>query len=232
MHADASIRFFEAQFRRQAGDTERQLNPFEVRVLPHLRGQVLDLGCGLGNLALAGARRGCEVLAIDASHTAIEYLRQVAQAEALPLRALEADLRTYELRADFDAIVSIGLLMFFDCPTAFAQLRSLQDHVRPGGVAAVNVLVEGTTYLEMFDPGCHCLFARGDLAERFAGWDILGDACEDFPAPNATVKSFATVIARKPGGDARKADPQPPALSASLSGPPRSNTTRQTPGAS
>lgn len=203
MASDASIRFFEAQFRRQVGRSDQgdhELNPFESRVLPYLRGEVLEFGCGLGKLALAAARRGCTVLALDASRTAIEHLRHVAQTEALPLRAFEADLRTYALDDDFDAVVSIGLLMFFDCPTAIAQLRTLQDHVRPGGVAAINVLIEGTTYLDMFDPAGHCLFARGELVERFAGWEVLSAEYEDFPAPEATIKSFATVIARKPGG--------------------------------
>ncbi|MDE2094105.1 MAG: hypothetical protein KGI87_09670, partial [Burkholderiales bacterium] len=73
-----------------------------------------------------------------------------------------------------------------------------QAHVRPGGVAAVNVLVEGTTYLEMFDPRQHCLFAADELRRRFAGWHIEHDEVADFEAPRRSVKRFATVIARKP----------------------------------
>ena len=64
---DASIRFFDSQFRRQIRQAELALNPFEQRALPWLQGRVLDSGCGLGNLALAAARRGCTVPALDAS---------------------------------------------------------------------------------------------------------------------------------------------------------------------
>lgn len=198
MNSDSSIRFFDAQFQRQVREADLQLNPFELQALPYLHGRVLDYGCGLGNLAVAAARRGCTVVALDASPTAIEHLRQVARTESLPIASAEADLRGYELREDFDAVVCIGLLMFFDCPTAFAQLANLQAHVAPGGVAAVNVLVEGTTYLDMFDPSGHCLFARDELPRRFAGWEILRCVCEDFPAPGEQVKSFVTVVARKP----------------------------------
>jgi tellurite methyltransferase len=198
MRSDASVRFFDAQFQRQLRESDLALNPFERQALPHLRGRVLDYGCGLGNLALAAARQGCSVLALDASRIAIEHLRQLAQAESLPITAAGADLRACELQDDFDVVACIGLLMFFDCPTAFAQLRQLQDHVRPGGVAIVNVLVEGTTYLGMFDASSHCLFARDEIPRRFAGWEILHSEYTDFPAADDTTKSFLTLIARKP----------------------------------
>jgi len=198
MDSTASIHFFETQFQRQVLEAEAGLNPFEQQALPYLQGAVLDYGCGLGQLALAAARRGCSVLALDASRTAIEHLRQVARAEALTITAAEADLRRHELQDQFDAVACIGLLMFFDCPTAFAQLQQLQDHVRPGGVAIVKVLVEGTTYLGMFDPSGHCLFSRDEMHKRFAGWQILRSEYQDFPAANDTTKSFVTVIARKP----------------------------------
>lgn len=198
MDSDTSIRFFDTQFKRQVRESHQTLNPFEQQALPYLRGTVLDYGCGLGGLALAAARQGCSVVALDASHTAIEHLRQIAMAESLPISAAEADLRTYEVSDEFDAIACIGLLMFFDCPTAFAQLQHLQAHVRPGGVAVVNVLVQGTTYLDMFDPSSHCLFARDEMHKRFEGWEILHCEFQDFTAANETTKSFVTVIARKP----------------------------------
>lgn len=198
MSSDASIRFFETQFQRQVEAADLKLNPFEQRALPYLKGRVLDYGCGLGNLALEAARRGCSVLALDGSHTAIAHLREAAGAARLPVEAAEADLRGAPIDGDFDTVVSIGLLMFFDCPTAFAKLQELQAHLRPGGVAVVNVLEEGTTYLDMFDPEGHCLFSPGEMERRFAGWEILSAAHEDFPAPGGQVKRFATLIAKKP----------------------------------
>src|SRR5690349_24839380 len=137
MNVNRSVQFFDEQFRRQVVSSDHALNPFESAALPYLHGMVLDYGCGLGNLAVEAARRGCEVLALDASPAAIAHLRSVAAHAGLPLRAEEADLRTYVLAEDFDAIVCIGLLMFFDCPTALRQLAQLQAHVRPGGLAIV-----------------------------------------------------------------------------------------------
>lgn len=198
MDKNRSIRFFDEQFRRQVAARDYALNPFETAALPHLRGSVLDYGCGLGNLSVQAARRGCEVLALDASETAVDHLRELASREGLPLHARAADLRAFALTEHFDTVVCIGLLMFFDCPTALAQLAQLQAHVRPGGVAIVNVLVEGTTFMEMFSPEGHCLLARDQLLERFAGWELIGSEQQEFPAAGGTRKVFATVIARKP----------------------------------
>ena len=202
MESSASVRRFDAQFTRQVRDGDLALNPFETAALPYLRGRVLDFGCGLGNLAVAAARRGCTVVALDASPAAIEHLRRTASEQSLAIEASEADLRTYEIRGEFDAVASIGLLMFFDCPTAYAQLEQLKAHLRPGGHAIVNVLVEGTTWLEMFDPAGHCLFAPGELARRFGDWTIERAEASEFPAGGDRIKAFVTVVARKPGAQA------------------------------
>ena len=197
MTTNRSIDFFDKQFRQQALDRQYQLNPFEQAALPYLSGRVLDCGCGMGNLAFAAAAQGCTVLALDASPAAVAHIQRRAASESAPVAAVLADLRDYEIQGEFDAVVSIGLLMFFDCPGAFRTLAQLQSHVRQDGIAVVNVLVEGTTYMEMFDPAHYCLFARGELESRFAGWDMLQSEISEFAAPGGTVKRFATVIARR-----------------------------------
>jgi len=198
MKPSSSVDFFDRQFQQQTRNSDRALNPFELAALPYLSGRVLDYGCGMGNLAFAAAERGCSVLALDASPTAIEHIQRRAATELLPVHGAVADLRDFELDEDFDSVVSIGLLMFFDCPTAFKALSNLQAHVREGGVAVVNVLVKGTTYLDMFDTAGYCLFSRSELETRFAGWNILHSGFRDFDAPGGKNKAFATVIARKP----------------------------------
>jgi tellurite methyltransferase len=198
MAGDHSIQFFERQFERQVHEPDTGLNPFEQAALPHLRGRVLDYGCGMGQLSLAAARTGCSVLALDASAVAVNHLQQVAAAQRLPIEALEADLRQHHVDGEFDSIVCIGLLMFFDCATAEQALAELDAHLRPGGTMVVNLLVEGTTYMDMFDPQSHCLFARDALSRRYAAWQTISSTLSDYPAPGGLNKSFATVIARKP----------------------------------
>lgn len=194
----SSVRFFEAQFERQVRAGELELNPFERAALPWLRGKVLDYGCGLGNLAVTAAQQGCEVLALDASPTAISHLRQVAADTGLALRAQEAELSAFVLAEDFDTVVCIGLLMFLDCDSALRQLAQLQARLRPGGVLVLNVLVTGTTYRGMFDAQQHCLLSPDRWLACFEGWPLAYCEREDFPAPDQHRKSFLTLIARKP----------------------------------
>ena len=178
------------------GEGDFALNPFEALALPHVRGRVLDLGCGLGNLSLAAARGGCNVLALDASATAIERVRRAAA--GLDLRAERVELTGYRIAGSFDTIIAIGLLMFMTREAARALLGEIRMHVAEGGCAIVNVLVEGTTYLTMFGSAPYYLFAPRELEEAFAGWDLLQSRLDRFDAPGGTEKRFATIVARRP----------------------------------
>jgi tellurite methyltransferase len=195
--SNRSVDFFETQFQRQVTAHEFTLNPFEEMAWPYLTGRVLDLGCGLGNLSLAAARRGCEVVAVDASTTAIEHLVEVARKERLRLTAVQSDIERFEIRDTFDAVATIGLLMFFPRQVAVELLKKVQRAVKPGGCAVVNVLVQGTTFMDMFDGDRYCLFTPSEIEAAFAGWTPLLRREDDFPAPKGTVKRFATLIARR-----------------------------------
>ena len=80
--------------------------------------------------------------------------------ERLAVAAIQADLSDFRIGRDYDLIVGIGLLMFFREARALALLGDIQAHVRPGGRAIVNVLIQGTTYVDMFTPGNYYLFGR------------------------------------------------------------------------
>lgn len=193
-----SVEFFETQFQRQVQDKEYTLNPFETLARDYVKGSVLDLGSGLGNLSLEAGRRGCHVLAVDYSPTAVARINAEAQSDGLPVCAIQADLNTWNIDRQFDTIIAIGLLMFFKRPRALELLASIQSHVYSGGHAIVNVLTDGTSFMGMFDPENYYLFGKDELEERFIGWTILMSRHESFPAPGQTIKEFSTVIAKKP----------------------------------
>lgn len=197
-----TVDYFEARFKEavasSSGSGGPPLNAFQQAALPFLSGRVLDLACGLGGLSVAAARKGCEVVAVDASATAVEHVAAVARAEGLGITAVRSDLASFQLDGSYDAVVAIGILMFFPRDVALGLLQKVQGAVRPGGYAAVTVLLQGTTFTEVFDGDRRHLFAPEELDHAFAGWDVQWAQRGEFPAPNGTVKRIASFVARKP----------------------------------
>lgn len=190
--------FFDRQFRKQVAEGSFELNPFETLALGYLDGSILDLGAGLGNLALEAGRRGCKVLAVEKSRTAVRRITRDAAREQLPVTALEADILTWTPDRDFDTILCIGLLMFFREAQAWGLLEMMKAHLRPGGRLILNVLIEGTTFMDMFEGGEYHLFGEGEIEAQLPDWEILESLRHGFDAPHASRKEFLTIVARKP----------------------------------
>ena len=103
-----------------------------VAAARHLRGDVLDLGCGSGRLTLPFLSRGRRVVAIDLSPSMVDVLR--AKARTLPARLAElletaaADMAALDLGdRRFDVVLlgttSVTLLSDADRERTFAAVR-------------------------------------------------------------------------------------------------------------
>jgi tellurite methyltransferase len=196
-----TLHFFSQQFQRQIASQDYELNPFERLALPYVRGSVLDLGCGLGNFSLAAARLGHRVLAIDACGNAVADLRRRAAMERLPMQVEQRNLSDWTAGADrYDTVVAIGLLMFFPPEQAVRAVTEIQQATLPGGRAIVNVLTDGTTFMDMFEPGGHFLFSPAELLQWFDGWNILEHRIDEFAAGASKAKRFSTLVAERREG--------------------------------
>ncbi len=72
--------------------------------------RVLDVGCGLGLLAIAAARLGARVTAIDRELAAVEFVLASAEANGVVLDALVGDAAELHFAEPFDVVLGAELL--------------------------------------------------------------------------------------------------------------------------
>lgn len=135
--------------------------------------RALDVATGTGAAALAAARAGAHVLAIDFSPGMVQRVLT----HGLPrLDAKQMDGQALELPdASFDAVLSIfGVMLFSDWR---AGLREMARVTRPGGSAAVAVWKDphGAAVHLLLCQVCKALYPERKLPAPFAGMNELSD---------------------------------------------------------
>ncbi len=101
--------------------------------------KVLDLMCGYGRHAIALARKGIPVIAIDNLGDYISEITEVADKELLPLKAVRADVVNYKISGEFDLVICMGnSLNFFNAEDTAKLLAQVSSHLKPGGHVLIN----------------------------------------------------------------------------------------------
>ena len=112
------------------------------------QGSVLDVGAGSGRVALALARAGHGVTALDLDAELLAALRE--RAAGLAVETVCADARTFALeRRDFALCIAPmqTVQLLGGCDGRVAFLRRARAHLRPGGVLVCAIATE----IEPFD---------------------------------------------------------------------------------
>jgi len=115
---------------------ERDAEAFYRRLPIKPGAQLLDVGCGAGQLSLIAARAGARVTGCDIATNWLAQARRSAAAEGLTIVFEEGDAEAlpYE-NATFDVVVSLIAAMFAPHPELVAA--ELTRVCRPGGIIAM-----------------------------------------------------------------------------------------------
>jgi 2-polyprenyl-3-methyl-5-hydroxy-6-metoxy-1,4-benzoquinol methylase len=110
---------------------------------------VLDVGAGTGRNALALARRGHPVDAVELSPKFVEVLTQQAAQESLPVRVVQSDVfaATQNLRRDYGLMVVSEVVSDFRVVEQLRQVFILAAQcLAPGGLLVFNAFVARDGY--------------------------------------------------------------------------------------
>jgi SAM-dependent methyltransferase len=104
------------------------------RILPHTK-SACDLACGTGTTALALAREGIKMFAVDLSPVMCRLAREKARRTGLPLRVLRADMRKFQLPKPVDLVTCENDALNHVPRKADLQMvaKAVARALRPGG---------------------------------------------------------------------------------------------------
>ena len=116
--------------------------PLWEELAERCEGPVLELGCGTGRVALHLARRGYEVIGLDAEPELLSEL--AARGAGMPVSTLEADAREFELSEPAALVLApTHLLQLLDGTEERGEcLRCVAAALRPGGILAAAIIEE------------------------------------------------------------------------------------------
>ena len=94
-------------------------------------------GVGRGEEAVAAARRGAEVVAVDVSTAMLEHLQEKLDSAGVGAELIQADASLHEPTAAYDVVVANYFLNLFDATRAQEMIDRLASSLRPGGLLVV-----------------------------------------------------------------------------------------------
>ena len=120
---------------------------------------VLDAGCGLGRISVELAAINLDVTGVDIIQSELDAAHESAEAEGVPLKLINADLRTFVSPKKFDCAVNL-YTSFGYCNTENEDMQILKN-------IAASVKKGGTFILECVSRETAILyFTKGEIFER------------------------------------------------------------------
>lgn len=135
------------------------------------RGEVLELACGTGRLAIPLAQRGLAVTGIDYTPEMLALAREKAKAKDASVEWVEGDMRSFELGREFGSVLllSNALWHLHELADFAACMRCVHRHLAPGGIFVLSLFVPAIAILAR-DPDKR--YAFSSYIDRESGEEV------------------------------------------------------------
>jgi len=127
---------------------------------------VLDIGCGAGNLSFWLESRGFRVCGTDISHQAIEWAKEKGELQSSKVSFITSDATKYLPYPNnfFDIVIDNHCLHCIIGEDRNSYLRHIVSVLKPGGFYLLSSMCCEFPYpegLEGFDTNSKCIFCKG-----------------------------------------------------------------------
>ena len=172
--------------------------------------RILDLGIGTGDLAIALARRGFDVVGVDRAPAMLAVAREKAKACGVTLELVEQDLRDVRVLSPADVALCIYTVVnqLTEDGDLARAVASIRDAIVPGGLFVFELNLpasyarywQGEEIVDVGDavivrthravPGTGVIEAAVEIRRRTCcGWDVVDDRIAQRPYDDATVEA-------------------------------------------
>lgn len=185
---------WEARYGDEEYDPDHEATTFLIEAAHDLqRGSALCLAAGAGRNAVALARQGWSVTAVDIADAGLRWCRAWAEQNQVQIDTVAADLTTWDPGIErWDLVTMISYLQ----PDMFA---SIWNSLRPGGHFLLHTFSPRQLELGWGPRSAAHLADPKVIRPALAAYDIVHFEEGLFPRPDGRTEAVMRVLARKPG---------------------------------
>ncbi len=98
--------------------------------------KILDTGCGTGGHAFSLSQRGYTITGVDFSDDMLKIAKEKAQASNLDVQFKKEDIRNFNLKSLFDAVISMFAVIGYQTENedVVNVFRNIRKHLNPSGL--------------------------------------------------------------------------------------------------